>query len=105
MITPTAGVMLKNKKYFTAFALVFDSFISPPNYLLSANIYVVIVSTCLIAATVLQLSIIYAVWLFPRKSRERQGHLARDGERQLKRDQSNKPMQHRKSLYGLQKAW
>jgi hypothetical protein len=30
MITPAAGVMLKNKKYFTAFALVFDSFISPP---------------------------------------------------------------------------
>jgi hypothetical protein len=30
MITPTAGVMLKNKKYFIAFVIAFDIFTSPP---------------------------------------------------------------------------
>ena len=30
MITPTAGVILKNKKYFIALVMVFDIFMSPP---------------------------------------------------------------------------
>jgi len=101
MITPTAGVMLKNKKYFIAFALVFDIFTSSPIVCMSGNTHMVIVSTYLIAATELLIPIICAA----KKSRERQDHLAPDGGWQLKRDQSNKPMQRRKSLYGLQKAW
>ena len=30
MITPTAGVMLKNKKYFIAFVMTVDIFTPPP---------------------------------------------------------------------------